>query len=264
MIVEYLIKIFLILTIVIVLQTSYSTLVYRQIGQARWIKFGAVGLVTLAVGIALIMRVKWLTDLPYLHSVVRFIDKVIFAFFGYLSGKLLFVWFIVPLLIIWIIYLGKSAYTVVTNRIKFNQWKKANEEKEKPVEAVVSADGQKDDQQETDLVVEDPEKAVEVDPHFLKNVPLTRIRLNSILGIQRIYEIAKNKGLQVSETETGYVAVYSNAEGIKQLKEILHANHVKEIKLENRPSIVLFDQTVTKCIPIKQAMARIKAGESID
>lgn len=274
MIIEYLIKIFLILTIVIVLQTTYSTLVYRQVGWARWLKFSAIGLVTLAIGIVLIMRVKWLVQLPYLQGVVQFIDKVIFAFFGYLSGKLLFVWFIVPLLLMWVVYLGKSIYAVTTNRMKFNRWKKENTEKEKPAEVMSSADDQTDDIQDEDIVVEEqeladpkdviePETAVAEDVHFLTDVPLTRIRFNSALGIQRAYEIAKNKGLQVGETATGYVAVYSDAKGIKQLKEILKTNHVKEVKLENRPSIVMFDRAGASCTTIKQAMAKIKAGESI-
>lgn len=256
MIVEYLIKIFLIVTMIIVVQTAYNTFVYRQIGKLKWIKFGAVSLMGLVIGTGLISLVKDFTKLPFLTSIVSFIDTVIFAFFGYISSNLLLLWFVVPIMIIWIVYILKTIVAVIINRIKFNRWKKENREDEQ--EQSIPEDIK--EMQEEFPLLKNEEVQNKENIHFLEGIPTTNIRFNSILGLQRAYEIAKKKGLQIGETETGYVAVYANAEGIKQLKSIFNDNGIKITGLENRPSIVLFNKKVEDCVTIKMAMGIVKAG----
>lgn len=257
MIVEYLIKIFLIVTMIIVVQTAYNTFVYRQIGKMKWLKFGFVSFLGLTIGIVLMVLVKEFIKFPFIRSVVGFIDTVIFAFFGYISSSFLLVWFVVPILIIWLVYLLKSLVAVVINRAKFNKWKNENKEEE-PTEIVAEVI-QEEHSPTSEESIEEEDSI-----HFLDGVPLTKIRFNSVLGLQRAYEIAKKKGLQISKTETGYIAVYANAEGVQQLKSVFNDNGIESAGLENRPSIIFFNKKVTGSISIKSAMDKVKAGESID
>jgi len=111
------------------------------------------------------------------------------------------------------------------------------------------------------LSVNDLAESSEKDVHFL-NEKTTRIRANTILGLQRAYELSKLKGLQLGETETGYVAVYSDEEGLIKLKALLSENSISCLRLKNKPSVVYFDNSSdnVQCITIMEQLKNIREG----
>lgn len=248
------------MTLVVVVQIAYNALIYRQLGKMKWLKFGVVVFISLIIDIVLIYNVKNLVTLPYIKTVVHFIDTMLFSFFGYISGNFLLIWFVVPLLIIWAVFMVKVSITIIKSRIKFNLWKKQNKEDE-IIENVIEEKVQTIERHEEKTT---PTKNEMEQEKFLEDVPLVKIRFNSVLGLQRTYEVAKNKGLQVGENENGYVAVYSSLKGLKELKGILEKFQISIVNLTNRPSIVFFDRDNARGLTIKVAMEKLKAGEKID
>lgn len=268
MIIEIALKILLIVVAISFIQIAYNALIYRQRGKMKWIKFLLVAAATLIGGYLLFNYIKPFTELPYISFVVGAIDSMIFTFFSYLPKTFLLVWFVAPLVIVWIVYLFITLTTVIKNRVKYMKWKNqvVYEEKtsllenakndvkvevveEKGTEIAAAAEVEESGQYEKEI-------------HFL-NEPMTKIRYKSILGLQRAYEVAKAKGLQLAETETGYVAVYAEKTGVKKLKELLSKNGIDYSKLENRPSVVFFDSDTVQCVSIKEALKKMNGGEQI-
>lgn len=255
MIIEISLKIILVVVAISLVQIAYNSLVYRQIGKLKWVKFISV-VVAVALGSYLLfVFIKIFTSLRYVSSITNAIDAVIFTFIGYLPKKFLIIWFVVPLVITWIVYLFITIATVIKNRYKYFTWKKRTENDEKN-----SSYDEKNNEKMTDIP--SVETASRDNVHFLSE-PMTKIRYKSILGLQRAYEVAKEKGLQLTETENGYVAVYADKSGVLRLKEIMAQNGIDHSELENRPSIVFFDLDTIKCVSIKEAFEKMKGGESI-
>lgn len=266
MVIEILLKIILVVVAISFVQIAYNSLVYRQRGKMKWFKFICVAGVTLVGGYILFASIKPFTELPYVSNVVSVIDTMIFTVYSYLPKPFLILWFVAPLVITWIVYLFITLTTVIRNRYKFLKWKKRMEEKEKsssdnketnkgtidnsPVDAIeLNADYEK-------------EESYEKNVHFLSE-PMTKIRYKSILGLQRAYEVAKVKGLQLTETENGYAAVYADKSGVRKLKELMTQNGIDYSKLENRPSVVFFDLDTVQCVSIKEALGKMKEGEPV-
>lgn len=262
MIAEYLIKIFVILTLVAIIQTSYNIFIYRQVGKLRWGKFLILSISCVVVGGYLLSVIKEVTELPYLKGVFGFIDSVIFSFFSYISSSLMVLWFVVPILIVWIIYLLKSISSVIKNRIKFNQWENQNKDNMEPMITAVGNDKAVKEEKPQEVTVCEP--AIEEKVHFLENVEIVEIRFDSILGLQRAYEVSKKKGLQIGETESGYVAVYSSKEGMMELEGIFNKHGIERPHLGNDNSLVFFNKKNTKSLEIRKAMDMLRAGEKID
>lgn len=251
MIVKAVLYIILVVVAISIIQIAYNSMVYRQINSLKWAKFGLVVVVVLVGGGILFTFIKPFTELRYISNVVSFIDAVFFTFLGYLPKQLLIIWFIIPVVITWIAYLFITLTAVIKNRYKYQKWKRkteaAEQESNKELEetaATISEDKGKDN------------------VHFLSE-PMTKIRYKSALGLQRAYEISKQKGLQLAESETGYIAVYADKSGVTKLRELMNENDLDYSSLKNRPSIVFFDSSKTECVSIKEALEKMKGGESI-
>lgn len=269
MIIEISLKILLIVIAISFIQIAYNSLVYRQRGKMRWAKFSFVAAATLNGGYLLFKFIKPFTELPYISLVVGAIDSMFFTFFSYLPKTFLIIWFVVPFAITWVVYLIKTLATVVKNRIKYVKWKKRAEDEEKSSLKENTENVTEVEANDTDAVIAAAVEVIEEagqcekDIHFLDET-MTKIRYKSILGLQRAYEVAKAKGLQLAETETGYVAVYAEKTGVKKLKELLSQNSIDISEIENRPSVVFFDaDTVQQCVPIKEALIKMNGGEKI-
>lgn len=261
MIIGILLKIILVVVAVSIIQIAYNSIVYRQIGNLKWVKFIFVVAIVLVSSYLLFKSIKPFTELRYISNVMDVIDAVFLTFFGYLPKSFLVIWFVIPIVITWIAYLIITLITVVKNRYKYFNWKKKIEAEEKN-----SAYEREYDKEAKETVVTssdgDIEDADKDNVHFLSE-PMTKIRYKSILGLQRAYEVSKEKGLQLAEIETGYVAVYADKSGIKKLRELMFENGIECSNLKNRPSIVFFDSDKTECVPIKEALEKMKGGESI-
>lgn len=254
----------MVIIVVSFIQIAYNSIVYRKIGIARWIKFILFAAVVVFAGYLLFQSINKLAYLPYVSGIVNAIDSMFSTFFGYLSDSILIIWFVVPLIITWIVYLFMTTITVVKNRRKYYKWKRKVEDEERQdlVKSDQSTKEAKKTQETSPLPAVDEQAIKQNGAHFLSE-PTVKIRYKSVLGLQRAYETSKSKGLQLAENETGYVAVYADKSGVKKLKEIMSENGIDHSSLQNRPSIVFFDSNNIRCITIKEAFEKMKGGESI-
>lgn len=262
MIIGIALKIILVVVAISIIQIAYNSVVYRQVGKIKWVKFIPIVAIVLLGGYFLFSSIKPFTDLRYISNVVDVIDTVFFTFFGYLPKNIIIVWFVLPIVITWIAYLFITLTTVIKNRYKYFNWKKKIEANEKEV----NEQEPEYDDKEKETIITHLDKGLEDENednvHFLSE-PMAKIRYKSILGLQRAYEISKEKGLQLAESDTGYVAVYADKTGVSRLKELMNENNIDYSKLKNRPSIVFFDSSTIQCVSIKEAFEKIKGGESI-
>lgn len=266
MIIEILLKIILIVVVISLLQIAYNAVIYRQPGKMKWVKFISLVAAILICGYLLFESIKPFTELRYVSSVVSVIDTMIFTFFSYLPKTFLIIWFVAPLVITWIAYLFLTLTTVIKNRYKYLKWKKGVEAEEKSSLSSGEASKETNDNSPVEVVEldvgQEQEDVDEKNIHFLSE-PMTKFRYKSILGLQRAYEVAKEKGLQLTETETGYVAVYADRSGVRKLRKLMSENGIDYSQIENRPSVVFFDLDTVQCVSIKEALGKMNEGEPI-
>ncbi|MBC2242225.1 hypothetical protein [Listeria booriae] len=244
------IKIFLVFFIacscVAVLFIAYNALLDRRTKKLAWIKFSMILLLTLIVTGVCIGVALWLIELPIVRWIAGVVDMIFFSFFHYLPKWALCIWFVLPLLCAWFFYFIRTLFYVAKSRLKYRKWKSRQLEQE-------------EQENKTDLAKDDKASI-----HFLgTTLTLTKIKYNSILGLQRTYEIAKKQGLQISETETGYAAIFSNSEGLQELQAIFSQNSLPNDVVPNRPSLVLFDAKEVHCTTIKDAITKLSRGDTI-
>lgn len=237
-----------------IVQIAYNTFIYRQLGIDKRIKFSIVVVLDLVAGGALISISSKVLNVPYLRNVIRFIDTLFISFFKYVSSNILIIWFVLPMLVIWLVFIGKSIVSVILNRRKFNAWHK---EKAVKVNESIAPHVEKSVNK-----VDDLPKTTEYMIDFL-DVDIADFTYDTEEALTKVYEDSKVNGLQVGKTETGYVAVYSNLRGINQLKEIMTKNHAHIDNIENRPSIIFINQDDSSCVPIKEAIQRLKEGLNV-
>lgn len=269
MLVEYLLKIVLVMVFIAINQIVYNTVVYKQLGYLRWIKFVISFAITLTISGFIWLKIHDLVLLPYVSSAVNMIDKIIFTFFSYIPKSFILLWFVVPIVIAWIFYLLMALKDTLVIRWRFYRWQKKNESEElKQANKAINEGAEKEKEESKDVVEEkvslEMEDVAEENQLPFFDVPINKIKYNSVLGLQRSYELAKTEGLQVDMAEWGYVAVYANGSGKKQLRALLAENDINDNGLENRPSLVAVKNNGIESISIKDALKRIKDGDSID
>ncbi|EKZ0201732.1 hypothetical protein QPI79_002231 [Enterococcus faecalis] len=252
-----LLRAFVIVSGFIFLQIAYSAVCYRKVGKVKWIKFVAwLGLIS-GITYFIYTNLIYVERLPIVKQVIGFFNSAVRLFLSYISAEIFIVYFMIPLLLVWIYYLSKTVITVVKKKLAYNRWVKSEEDKLLADVKEIIVDP------ENEISNEENEFAI-LEYDFL-DVPLSKIRYKTIFGLQRAYELAKEKGLQIGQTDTGYVAIYAEKEGIRKLKEILSMNSVDYGDLENRPSIVFFSGgSVTNAVPIMEQLMKIKEGESVE
>ncbi|STE38130.1 hypothetical protein [Enterococcus mundtii] len=259
--IENLLKLFVVSIIILICQMSYNAQIYRHIGYIRWFKFITTSIITMVLGYLLIIQTDKISKIPYVGKMVSVIDSIFSAFYQYLPKKLLFFWLLAPFLIACIFFTILTVFKSIEIRKNFMSWKKRNQE--------ILDDGQQIDnttermiKTEEDTFSSDQLHEVTQEIHFL-NEETTRIRYDSILGLRKVFEKSKQKGLQLGETEEGYVAVYSNKDGYISLKYLLEKNNLPINSLEPQPSIVIFDKENIKHRTVKEALEILNRGESL-
>lgn len=264
--VEFILKFVIVLSALVVIQAFYNAYLYRQPKNVE--RISAVSSATIAVVLvsgALWLGVNYLNRLPYISNVVIAIDSPFNAFASYLPKPFLVIWFIIPILAIWIIFIFKSG--LVYQKIKKDYFKfiaknGSNEDlKEDSGQAlnIATADEAKETKPEPikiNLKKEPPKR------YFLENVPIKSFEHRTIKGIAKVIPLAR-ENLIIGKTLQGYVAIYESNKGYKQLKRLFSENSIDIASLQSKPSIVLFTRNNVKCIGLKDYLRKIKAGERI-
>lgn len=215
----------------------------KKTKEFKWIRFIIAVLVTLFIASGLIALTLRVSELPYLTFVSEVLDILVFTFIGYLPKNLLIFWFLFPVVVVWIYFLLKTGVYVMKSRKRYKKWKERQAAQA---------------EQENSIFPD------EINVHFLKDsMMFTNINYNSVLGLQRAYEVAKKEGMQIQETETGYAAVFSSQEGLNDLKALFSKYRLAEDKLPNRPAIVFFNDQEVSYVGIKSALDKLSRGEKI-
>lgn len=224
----------------------YNVIVDRRTRKLNWYKFSVAMILILIITALCIFAALHVSSIPVVKTVSHILDAIVFSFVNYLPKLILSVWFICPLLLAWLYYSVRTVIHVIKSRSRYKKWKKKHLEQEKEEE-------QNQEKEEVEEI------------HFLPSSLITSspIRYNSVLGLSRIYEIAKTQGLQIAESENGYVSVFSSAEGKKKLIEIFNENQLDSSIISKYPSIVFFDKHEAKSITITEARTKIHRGEEI-
>lgn len=267
--VEVLLKLFTVSVVILISQTSYNAIVYRQAGYIRWIKFTLILIATTGVGYLLVMQIDEINKIPYLGRGILIIDSIFSAFYQYLPKKFIFYWLVVPFIIICLFFAVLTVVKSIEIRKNFILWEKRNK---KIVDNEIQLNQSKkesDSIQEIrnteiqDAVINDDNVQEIIETvHFLEE-ETTRIKYDSILGLRKVFEKSKQKGLQLDETEEGYVAIYSNRDGYISLKHLLESNGLSSGDLVAQPSIVLFNKKTINQKTIKEALEILNRGERL-
>lgn len=248
-----------------VIQTAYNTVLYRQPKNlARIATVGNVTLVTAVVAASLWWCVNWLDRIPYLNKIIIVIDSPFKAFWNYLPKLYLLIWFVIPIVLVWIIFLFKGG--IAYQKIKREYFKFVNSDSPKnesesqteappPIEIKGEIKPRKESKDHVVIKFEkEPPKK-----YFLENVKTKSFEHRTVRGITRVLPCE----LVIGKTLQGYVAIYETNQGYKKLKQIFSENSIDITGLKAQPSIVLFTQSKVQCFGLKDYIKRIKAGEKV-
>lgn len=264
--IEIILKVGILLTGILIIQTTYNTILYRQPKNlARIATVGNVTLVTTVVAAALWWCVNWLDKIPYLNNFIIAVDSPFKAFWNYLPKIYLLIWFVIPIVLVWIIFLFKGG--IAYQKIKKEYFKFINSDSSKsesnshistppPVELKGDIKPKKEDKEHVVIrfkAKEPPKK------YFLENVKTKSFEHRTVKGITRVLPCE----LVIGKTLQGYVAIYETNQGYKKLKKIFSENSIDITDLRAQPSIVLFTQSKVQCFGLKDYLRRIKAGEKV-
>ena len=264
--VEFILKFVIVLSALAVVQAFCNAYLYRQPKNVE--RISAVSSATIAVVLvsgALWFGVNYLNKAPYVSNVITAIDSPFKSFVSYLPKTLIAIWFIVPVLLIWIIFIFKSGF--IYQKIKRDYFKfiakNGSDQKQKSEEATVvqpSVDEKAEDHKPEPMIMK--LKAEPPKRYFLENVPIKSFEHRTIKGIAKVVPLAK-ENLIVGKTLQGYVAIYESNMGYKQLKRLFSENSIDIAGLQPKPSIVIFTHDNVKCFGLKDYLRKIKAGERV-
>lgn len=267
--IEIMLKAGILLTGIMIIQTTYNTVLYRQPRNFGKIATVAnVTIITAVVAAGLWWLVNYLDKIPYLSRLIIAIDSPFKAFWNYLPKLFLLIWFIVPVALIWIVFLFKGG--IIYRKIKKEYFKFVNSGSKKeivePVEPIkplspVEPQGKIIPKKEQDHVLHFESKAPPK-KYFLEDVKTKAFEHRTVRGIAKVLPLAKSE-LIIGKTLQGYVAIYETSQGYKQLKQIFSKNSIDITNLQAKPSIVLFTQNNVRCFELKDYIKRIRAGEKI-
>lgn len=250
----FLLQVFLIILVVSVLEIAYNSLVFRQQEKRNKLIFLAITVVTIFIAELGVVGISKLGNVPILGGVINMINSIFKNFVEYIPLKPILLWFVIPALLAWAFFVLKSTGFVITKKLDFKKWKDTLKQKQREKEEKEQANQQAVEMEKAQ------EDAEEDSIHFLDMEMSRNIKYQNILGLQRAYELAKSKGLQIAETDEGYVAVYSDGKGFKELKRILSTNSIDVINLQGKPSLVFFDARKATSIQIQDQFLKLKEG----
>lgn len=290
--IEWAIRFFLILTTIVTINSLYSMILYRR-KKSVWRISLFTGIVVLC---AIAMFLLWnssqkIYSIPYGGYILKIMDSPFVAFFNYIPKWFIFIWFIVPVLIAWIFFLGKSGFTYEKikkeyyNFVKKQQEKDAaDKNKEKPEKAIETTDSVvsiANSNATEPAVTEKTEELIDLQEQtatkkaaeakkmppkqfFLEDsYPPTKFNYASLQGIHKAISHAK-KELVLGKTKNGYVAVYATRNGYQKLKEIFSRNSIDITPLKATPSVVFFTYTKTNTYTIRNYVMKLEMKGSVN
>lgn len=254
--IELLLKILVGFAVLVAVEIGYNAVVFHQISKTRWPKFILISLFALLVGISAWYGIDQLYLIPYLGTVVSKIDDFINLFISYIPLHPVLIWFLAPIGLAFLFFSIKAVFNYYAQRRIYRKWEAAQTAKEKQDIPQIEAEDKKIEtvQVETDTEMTDT-------AHFL-NRETVNIRYKSVLGIQRAYEIARTRGLQLAENDDGYIAVYADSKGLQDLKVLLSENSIDISELQKRPSVVFFDKFQAHCVGIKDQLRQLQEAKA--
>ncbi|MTE03619.1 hypothetical protein [Lactobacillus johnsonii] len=285
--IELIIRAAIMMTLIIVIFASYVSLLYRQSKTAfRITGFVGIDLLAIVVVIILLYFTGAIKSIPFLGKLIILINDLFSAFFGYIPKLPLLIWFVVPVIIVWLIFFFKSGY--IYEKIKKDyfefmakhQPKKKTEdttvsEKTKDIEKVkkeaskalktTHAQLEKASKKAAEKPKIEPktdlQQATSMPPqqHFLTGLyPTTIFNYRSITGMKKALSLLKKRPLVLGKTGKGYVAIYMTSKGYQELKILFSKSSLDITPLKASPSIVFFTYRETKTIPLRRYVEEIE------
>lgn len=242
---------FLIVSAIIAIQIGYNEIIYQQLGKLKWFKFLVLACVVVILALAGIMQIPKILKFPVIHTLDKIVNGLLLKLTEYINVNIVILWFVIPLALAFIFFIIKSIFKRISIKRDFNK-SKENEKSKIAVKKEVSPEiiNVPEEIEVAEVELEEPVN------RFL-DYPTTKIKYGSILGLQRAYEVSKEKGLIIDTTSNGYVAVFSSQEGMKSLKILLSENGIDISVLKGEPSVVLFDETNIESKSIKDELDKL-------
>lgn len=269
--VEWLLRLFLILIMIIISQSMYNTLLYRQ--EKTVLKIAFVSVINLLLIFLLIPIWKYsamLQKIPIAGKFIYVLDAPFRVFFRYLPRWALILWFVVPLALIWVIFLFRGGIVYIQIKNKYKQFMNRNKEKnedEKTVE-IKEKPSEKTkliDQSKQTARIETHEEKIEKrrkDQRFLDESRYTVKKFNykSSGHLKMVTKLSKN-GLILGRTANGYIGIFTNLKGYKELKKLFSENSLDISKLEAKPSAVIFTKSKITSYPLREYISKLGEEE---
>jgi hypothetical protein len=237
--IEFCLEIVFVIFLLIIFQTSYNGLFWKNKSKKRWLWLTLICIITAGVGLLGLKGINDLTAVPYLGLVVIKMDQLFLKVVHYIPVPNVIKWFIYPLIIAWIYFLIKAAIECIKIKGEFNRWASKNVNISKNEKKIKLPN-----------IIKHKDKAPQVPVEFDESV-LTKIRYKSALGIQRAFEKSKTRGLQLGKMEEGYIAVYADEAARQKLIKILGGFNIDGSKLISAPAVVTMEGTVISSETVK-------------
>lgn len=263
--VELILQVLIVISGIITVETCYNTWLYRQPKTStKIVLISVVSVITAIITLLLCLFLTNLKSLPYVGKFFSIIDFPFEKFFSFIPQWLLFLWFGVPIIIVWIVFAFRGGLVyrkIKADYIAFIQKQKSKDKKENSNNENTS-DNQVKEKEEDNLIDLKPEppKAENIPPkkYFLgKEVKLTTFNEKSITGLKKATVVAR-KNLVIGKTSSGYVAIYINGLGLKQLKRLFSKYSLDISELDSKPSIVFFTHNTVECRSLKQWIYKVR------
>lgn len=228
---------------------------------------------------ALWKLIDQIQNIKYLGQFTSSINKIYGKFDTYIPKPFLFIWLLVPLIIVFIILiiLGTNQKRKIRNSYK--EWKDKEEakkevssseansttksdEKPKDKSADVQAEETNSDDSGDKENIDDAKEELPLKQASQEVLDVTpnneKIDYVSYNGLKDIYLKAK-EGLQISKfKKDAYIAVYINEKGLDELKKVLSENSLDITGLTNSPSVVYFTSSKVQTMSLSKQVQKAK------
>lgn len=280
---EWLLRIAILLLYVTVIEILYNAIVFRKTNPRRWLYLIASAAGVTIIGGALLWGVGLLRKIPFLGVGVKYFDKLFTTFAGYLPVFKILLYIAIPIALIWVVYLGLTFYQYIAIKSKYTKYiskqnqdtapetktpkskKKHNLFKKKDSASTVDEPNTQEPPTEeikqptvsiNALTDKSQSQSEAPNPHFL-SIETKPIRYQSPFGLKRALTESAD-GLRIGETPSGYVALYSNHDGFISLQRLLSENSLDITELVDQPSVVEFNQSTITADSYDDYIANLK------
>ena len=268
--IELLLRVGIILTALVISQAFFNTFLYRQ--PRNWGKILIVTIAVIATWLTAILcwiLVNFLPKFPVLGNIVGFIDAPFKAFYDYLPKILGIIWFVLPIVVVWIIFLikGGVAYRKIRKAYFDFIEKHGTAISSEPDVVVANDESTNEVSKSPEAKIQDSEEHIpklifdsELPPqkYFLdgkvKTVPFEH---RTVKGIAKALPLAKTE-LLLGKTLDGYVGIYESRKGYRQLQKLFSENSIDITNVKASPSIVFFTSKKVKSMGLKEYVMKLR------